>query len=143
MKFRYQKIATKESEAFPERKFILRPVIPVILEHKGKKVGYRALIDSGADYNIFHTQIGEILELNIKSGKKEIFGGISGEKMTAYFHYLNAEIGGWEYKLYCGFSYGIPPFGYGVVGQKGFFDIFVVKFDLLKEEIELKERKVS
>jgi len=31
--------------------------------------------------------------------------------------------------------------GYGVVGQNGFFDIFVVKFDLIKEEIELKERK--
>jgi len=28
-----------------------------------------------------------------------------------------------------------------VVGQRGFFDIFVVKFDLLKEEVELKERK--
>jgi hypothetical protein len=28
MKFRYQKIAARESEAFPERKFILRPVIP-------------------------------------------------------------------------------------------------------------------
>jgi hypothetical protein len=27
-----------------------------------------------------------------------------------------------------------------VVGQRGFFDIFVVKFDLLKEEIELKPR---
>jgi len=50
MKFRYQKIAAKESEAFPERKFILRPVIPIILEYGEKKVGYRALIDSGADY---------------------------------------------------------------------------------------------
>ena len=29
---------------------------------------------------------------------------------------------------------------YGIVGQKGFFDIFVVKFDLLKEEIELRAR---
>ena len=26
----------------------------------------------------------------------------------------------------------------GVVEQKGFFDIFVIKFDLVKEEIELK-----
>ena len=35
----------------------------------------------------------------------------------------------------------MPNMGYGVVGQKGFFDIFTVRFDLLKEEIELKERK--
>lgn len=120
MKFRYQKIAAKGSEAFPERKFILRPVIPIILEYQDKKVGYKALIDSGADYNIFHTQVREILGLEIKFGKREIFGGISGEKLTAYFHFINAEIGGWKYKLYCGFSYDIPPFGYGVLGQKDF-----------------------
>jgi hypothetical protein len=30
MKFKYQKIPAKESEAFPERKFILRPIILVI-----------------------------------------------------------------------------------------------------------------
>ena len=35
----------------------------------------------------------------------------------------------------------MPAMGYGVVGQRGFFDKFVVKFDFLKEEVELKERK--
>ncbi|MEK9183748.1 MAG: hypothetical protein AAB890_01600 [Patescibacteria group bacterium] len=28
--------------------------------------------------------------------------------------------------------------GHGILGQKGFFDMFVVKFDFLKKEIELK-----
>lgn len=92
MKFKYQKIAARATEAFPERKFILRPVIPIILEKDGKKVGYWALIDSGADYNIFHAAIGEILGIDVKSGKKETFGGISGEKLTAYFYFVNAEI---------------------------------------------------
>jgi hypothetical protein len=92
MKFRYQKITAKKSEAFPERKFILRPVIPVILEHKDKKVGYWALIDSGADYNIFHAAVGEILGLDIKSGKREIFGGINAEKLTAYFYFINIKV---------------------------------------------------
>jgi len=140
MKFKYQKIRAKKSEAFPERKFILRPVIPIILEHESKKVGYKVLIDSGADYNIFHAVIGGILGLDVKAGKKEIFGGISGSQATAYFHLVNVEIGDWKYKLYCGFSYDISPFGYGVLGQKGFFDNFVIKFDLLKEEIELRPR---
>lgn len=141
MKFEYQKIGVKPSEAFPARKFILRPVIPVILEYGGKKVGYKALIDSGADYNIFHAAIGEILGLDIKSGKRETFGGISGEKLAAYFHFVNVEVGSWQYKLYCGFSYDIPLFGYGVLGQKGFFDKFIVKFDLSRAEIELKPRR--
>jgi len=50
-------------------------------------------------------------------------------------------IGGWNYKTTVGFSYDIAKHGFGILGQKGFFDIFVVKFDLLKEEIELKEKR--
>ena len=30
--------------------------------------------------------------------------------------------------------------GYGILGQKGFFDIFSVTFDYQKEEIELKQK---
>ena len=45
-----------------------------------------------------------------------------------------------DYKTTIGFSYDIARHGYGILGQKGFFDIFVVKFDLIKEEIELKQR---
>lgn len=33
-----------------------------------------------------------------------------------------------------------PVMPYGIVGQKGFFDLFIVRFDLLKEEVELKPR---
>ena len=47
-----------------------------------------------------------------------------------------------RYKKYgAGFLSNIARLGYGVVGQKGFFDVFLVKFDLLKEEVELRERR--
>lgn len=39
-----------------------------------------------------------------------------------------------------GFSYDIAKHGFGILGQRGFFDKFAVKFDLSKEEIELKAR---
>jgi hypothetical protein len=29
---------------------------------------------------------------------------------------------------------------YGIVGQKGFFDNFIIQFDYIKEGVELKER---
>lgn len=53
---------------------------------------------------------------------------------------MTLKVGGWPYSVKVGFLPNIARLSYGVVGQKGFFDIFVVKFDLLKEEIELKER---
>ena len=79
--------------------------------------------------------------MDVKSGKKEEVGGIVGEeKAEVFFHKVVLNIGGWDYETIAGFSYGIAKFGHGVLGQKGFFDIFIIKFDLLKEEIELKPR---
>jgi len=130
MKFRYKKYG-------PE---ILRPVIPIEIVYKNKSVPYEVLIDSGADFCIFDAQIGDILGIPIEEGQKFEVAGITGEKEPIYFHNLVIEIGGWDYNIKVAFLRKIGPYGYGVVGQKGFFDNFIVKFDLLKEEIELKPR---
>lgn len=140
MKFPYIKFPQHFSEAFPERKTILRPVIPVILEFEEVKTGYLALVDSGSDYCFFHSEIAETLGLDWQRGKKMNFVGVTGQRATAYFHNINLYIGGWPYKLYCGFTSEISLDGFGVLGQIGFFDLFVVKFDLVKEEIEIKPR---
>lgn len=108
----------------------------------GKELQYAALIDSGADFSIFHAEIGEYLGIDIRSGAKEMFGGIQDRGgAEAFLHRITLVVGGWKYDTTIGFSYDIAPRGFGILGQKGFFDVFIVKFDLLKEEIELKERK--
>ena len=43
-------------EITPEVK---RPIIPILIKSETKFIIYRALIDSGADYCIFHAEIGE------------------------------------------------------------------------------------
>lgn len=131
MKFRYKKY----------RPDLLRPVIPIEIIYKNKSIPYEVLIDSGADFCIFDAQIGEILDVPIEEGEKFEVAGITGEKEPIYFHLLQIKVGGWEYKIKAAFLRKIGPYGYGVVGQKGFFDNFVVKFDLFREEIELKPRR--
>lgn len=109
---------------------------------KGNELRYEALIDSGADFCIFDVEIGEYLGIDIKPGRREEFGGIQEKAgAQAFLHDVSINIGGWSYKTTVGFSYDIAKHGFGVLGQKGFFDIFVVKFDFLKEGIELKERR--
>lgn len=141
MKFPYRRTIAPPSLAFPHRQIIIRPVIPIILEFKGLKVGYEALIDSGADFCIFHAEIADILNINIFDGKEENFGGISGGQSKAYFHRLKMYVSGWPYNFYCGFSPDIPSEGYGVLGQTGFFEQFKVKFDYQKEIIEIKPKE--
>lgn len=99
------------------------------------------LIDSGADYCIFHARVGEQLGLKIKDGRILKFFGTSGESQRAYFHKVTFKIGGHAHTCQVGFSYDLDKLAYGILGQDGFFDKWTVKFEYQKENVELKEIK--
>lgn len=140
MKFKYLKFPlSQKSDYFGSA--IFKPIIPINIIYHDKTLRYNVLIDSGADFCIFDASIGEYLGINIPSGPKTIFGGIQpANGACAFLHNITLDIGGYNYKTTISFSYDIAKRGFGILGQKGFFDIFVVKFDLIKEEIELKGR---
>jgi len=142
MQFPYRKFSSPPNPAFPDRRHGRRPVIPVEVKYKGKAIKYLALIDSGADFCIFHAEIGKVLGIDITKGPKLDYVGITGEKEESFFHNVLINIGGWDRKCYCGFSYKFnkSKMPYGVLGQKGFFDLFKVSMDYGKSEIELKPK---
>lgn len=132
MKFCYKKFGQNTS----------RPVIPIELTSGDVSIRYEVLVDSGADLCIFHAEIGELLGIDIKQGKpREVFG-VGGKASIYYLHKVMIKVGGWPYEIEAGFMPEVSGrrMQYGIVGQSGFFDIFVIKFDLLKEEVELKKR---
>lgn len=143
MKFPFERYPAHPIPTHPNRNSVLRPTIPVYLINKetGADIGYLALIDSGADYCIFHASIGETIGLNIQNGGKMEYVGVSGVKQAAYFHNVILSIGGWKFNTYIGFSYDFDKIEmpYGVLGQDGFFDKFKIVLDINKPEIELKE----
>jgi len=139
MKFKYIKAPLiQKSPIFGS--YIPKPIIPIELISDERSVRFAALIDSGADFCIFPDSLAEALGLTLDKSRAERFAGISGEPSKAYFSDLTINIGGWKYKTLVSFSEDISPRGYGILGQKGFFDLFRVAFDLKKEEIELKPR---
>lgn len=131
MKFRYARYGN-----------VLRPVIPIKLKNGDKEIGYHVLVDSGADLCLFDQEMGEAIGIDTTKGKKHEVFGVGGKASIFYVHKIKIEVGGWEYEIEAGFmpTVSLKSIPYGVVGQKGFFDIFVVKFDLLKEEVELNQR---
>ncbi len=140
MKFPYKQLPANPSVAFPKRTKIYRPIIPVTIEYNGKKVGYEALIDSGSDWDIFPEALGGIIGIDVQKGAIDKFGGIGGGQFTAYFHDITLYIGGWPMKVWCGFSPDIPPkVAHGILGQVGFFNNFIVKFEMNKLEVEIKK----
>ena len=142
MKFPYVKIRSEPTEVFPDRKVVLKPFIQIQLWNKEKTKNSRAwaLIDSGADDCIFNAKLGEMIGLNIMDAPKGKYRGIGKGFITAFFHNIFIEVGGWKRPCYAGFSYEIPM---SFLGQKGFFDLYRIEFDLLKATIELKERKIT
>ena len=120
----------------------IRPVIEIKLKSNLDSLRYEVLVDSGADLCIFNSEVGEAIGIDVKKGKpREVFG-VGGKASVYYLHPVKIDVGGWEYEIQAGFMSDVAgrSVPYGVVGQKGFFENFIVKFDLKKEEIELKTR---
>lgn len=138
LKFDYRKFPAEPSEAFPRRFSAIRPVIPITLINRGKRINYLSIIDSGADLCIFHAEIGEQIDIDVDKGKLLPFYGIYGKEMKAYFHDIRISVGGYEFDCCAGFSRELDQLPYGLLGQHGFFDLFNVLFDYNKGRIELK-----
>ena len=128
MKFVYQEFEILPSPATIRKSLVYRPIIPVILINNKGFIEYQALIDTGADFNVFEAGIAQYLGLRITSGNKRLITGLGGEKLKGYEHNLSLRIAGKQYKTKVIFSNQIPPYSFGVLGNKGFFDYFKVTF---------------
>ena len=130
MKFPFKKIGAS----------LWRPIIPIRVRHPltRKSVRYFALVDSGADNCIFATEIGELIGLDISSGKPSTISGVvAGQSRAYYLHEVEIEVGGWWKKTTVGFMPELSKNGHGFVGRDGFFDRFTfVKFEQPKAMIE-------
>lgn len=123
-----------------------RPVIPIEISspRSDKTISYEVLIDSGSDICIFDKQIGELIGFTFgKHNQRGQARGITGKPEILYQETVGLIIGGWPYTIDAYFMELAEDSRYGVVGQQGFFDLFIVQFDLAKEEIELKQRRDS
>jgi len=119
---------------------IFRPVIPIELVGR-QAVPYEVLVDSGADISIFDAEIGALAGIDVETGEPSTLVGATGIEEVFYLHTVGLVVGDVKLRTTVGFLPNMTRNGYGVVGQKGFFDRFVVKFDLAKGEIELKQRR--
>ena len=136
MRFNYTEIEAKHSSS--ERKTrVYRPIIRVDIFYRRNIVGYEALIDSGADYCVFHADIADILGIVLKKGSKRKIIGIGGEEIKGYEHAVKMRISQRSFQTTIIFSKEIPPNSFGVLGNRGFFDKFLVNFNYKKRFFEL------
>jgi hypothetical protein len=95
-------------------------------KHAPRSRRIEACIDSGATNCVFHTQIGEAIGLNIRTGDVETTTGVSGSSVL-YMHQVSLYVPGGAYSVRAGFSAELPLAG--ILGMNGFFDHFKVTFN--------------
>lgn len=89
---------------------------------------------------IFDAEIGELLGLEIEQGEPHPVSGIVANQMIFFYtHPVTITVGNCSRRMHVGFSRQIVRCGYGIVGQKDFFETFIIKFNLRHQEIELKK----
>ncbi len=115
-----------------------RPIIPVTLRFNKIEFNYLALLDSGADFNIFHSDIAKILKIDLSKLKNHVdFSGING-KGVGYFTSIDVGVkNDFVKNTPVIFSRDISDSGYGILGQQGFFNNFEIEFNYKTKKIFL------
>lgn len=118
-----------------------RPLIPVVLKHDDKEIRVLSLLDSGADFNVFHADIASILGIDLRKLKEVSFGGIKQDlnKCKGYLAAIELGTGNEFFDSAAIFSSDISDSGYGILGQSGFFDHFRITIDFKTDNIYLKK----
>lgn len=108
------------------------------MSRRRKLIDFKALLDSGAGLNIFPGELGQIIGLNVINDKVVSIGGLSGHSFEAYLHEVVLGVGEWRFNTYACFTFAeiMCP----VLGREGFFELFEIKIDYLKKDIELKSK---
>lgn len=135
MRFPYQKLLVEDSNRKTHSTY--RPLIPVEISSGGQKLLTYGLIDSGADVCLFGADLCQRLELNLKKGKKQVLRGIGKGTVVFYLHFLTLHIGKSAVKTEIGFSDNVKHIPFSILGQKGFFENFLVAFNYPKKWVEV------
>jgi hypothetical protein len=128
MKFRYKQYAPG----------VIRPVIPIEMRHNGQSFRCEVLVDSGADMNTANIEIAEILGIDVKAGIPGKVQGVTGGSEANWTHDITIVVGGHKRLVPVAFGEKVGHWGFQIVGQKGFFDLFNIKFSYQKSEVEIK-----
>lgn len=118
-----------------------RPIIPVTLKFNKVEFRYLALLDSGADFNIFHSDIAKILKIDLKKMKNSMkFSGIrQGAEGEGYFMSIDVGVNNHFKNTPVVFSNDISEDGYGILGQQGFFNNYEISFNYKDGEIKIED----
>jgi hypothetical protein len=136
MRYRYTQYANALDPARP----FLRPMVGVRIVNGNKTKGLPAVVDTGCDVSLAHTDIGTLVGIDVPTGRPYNYAGsVVGQTADAYIHTVHLIIVNHTWvDLDIAFANEMHP-GFILLGQRGFFENFDVKFCLSKGFFEIIE----
>lgn len=120
------------------------PIVSVRLTHKGKSLKIGALVDSGADISLFNADIATLLCIIPDTGKHYPIGTFAGgPDMDVWLHPIELTLN--EYPaiaINVAFTNLQMP-ELCILGQRGFFDNFQIRFERYKDLMEIFPKSTS
>jgi hypothetical protein len=104
-----------------------RPFVGVRLKAPGARVDTWALIDSGADWSLFHADWAEAFGIALDPQQWQVTQ-VPGGSVSIWFHEMELEVCGMSLQCSIGFSPAAPR-AFGLLGRADFFRAFLVGFD--------------
>jgi hypothetical protein len=115
------------------------PLIDVELIGPKKRITVKALIDSGATFSLFRSEIADYLGIRLRSGRKIYFQGIKG-KILGYLHRIRLKVKDKRFICYIAFSPELE-ISFNILGRRNFFYPFLITFNEKHQKIFFKQNK--
>ncbi|MBU2577441.1 retropepsin-like domain-containing protein [Patescibacteria group bacterium] len=113
------------------------PVINIILRGPKKRRSFKALVDSGASFSVFRSDVADYLGIPLEKGKPIYLTGIGG-RILGYLHNLRVSVNDKNFNCKIVFSkeYTVS---LNILGRDNFFQPFLISFWEKAKKVILKE----
>jgi hypothetical protein len=103
-----------------------RPHVPVFLIFATERRPFLPLLDSAADYSLFHEADAALLGLDWSKGRAQTLSGANGASFQAREFLVTMEIAGHRFPVRVSFAAGIPLEEHRLLGRRGVFEHFAI-----------------
>jgi hypothetical protein len=118
------------SPSFPNGRKVLRPYLNMALVAGPYRLSCKAMVDSGADDCLFPRSFLQPLGIDPLALPVDFTGGVGNNRNATQYAKIVVDIQGIaQFDVYAGFTVGMDPHGFGLLGQCGFFDRVKIVFD--------------
>jgi hypothetical protein len=111
------------------------PVVDIELFSKKTSLLVKALLDSGASFSVFRSEIADYLDITIEKGKPVYLEGVGG-RILGYLHTLPVSVGKKKFRCKIIFSKEFTV-SFNLLGRDNFFEQFVITFNEKRRETTL------